>query len=74
MKRRKIILFFLLSFIGGFVALVLLYKNFTIKSKGPLSWQEIYNDLNIFLLVSFVCAIFITFRHFVKNHSNKKNK
>ena len=66
MKMKKLIRFFLLSFVGGFISFVLLYKNFKIKSKGPLSWQEIYDDLHVFLLISFMGAIVLTFGYLSK--------
>jgi len=72
MKKRKLIRFFLLSFIGLLVLLVLSYKNFKIKSKGPLSWQEIYNDLHVFLIMSFVYAIFMTFSYYANKYGKKE--
>ena len=70
MKRRIIIRFFLF-FIGWFVALTLLQNNFEIRGRGPLSWQEIYDDLHIFLVVSCWSAILCTFSYFVNKHDKK---
>ena len=73
MKKQKLISFFLLSFIGCFVCFVLLYKNFTIgRNTEPLSWQEIYDKLHVFLLMSFVGAIVFTFRFFAEKYNKKK--
>ena len=74
MKKRKILLFFLLSFISWFIAFVLSYNNFTIKGKGPLSWQEIYDDLHKFLVMSLFGAISFTFCYIVKKYDNKEGK
>ena len=71
MKKQKIIIFFLLSFVGEFIAFVLLYKNFRIKSKGPLTWQEIYDDLHVFLLISFLGSIIFTFSYFFNKYEKK---
>ena len=72
MKKRIIIRFFLLSFFGWFIAFVLLYKNFEIRGKGPLSWQEIYDDLHIFFVMSCWGAILLTFGYFVNKYGKKE--
>ena len=71
MKKRIIIRFFLLSFIGCFVAFVLLYKNLEIRGKGHLSWQEIYDDLHIFFVISCWGAILFTFSYFLNKYEKK---
>ena len=73
MKRRKIILLFLLIYIGSLVSFILLYKNFTIGSKGSLSWQEIYDTFHVFLIACFFPAIFLAFKIFAGKYTNKKD-
>jgi len=74
MKKRKIILLFLLTYIGSVVSFVLLYKNFTIGSKGPLCWQEIYDTFHIFLIACFFPAIFFTFKIYADKYGKKEKK
>jgi hypothetical protein len=72
MKKYNIFFTFLLGYIGSFILCVLIYKNFSIGNHGPFSWREIYDNLQAFLVASFVGAIFITFEYFIKKYKNEK--
>ena len=72
MKNHNIILFFLLSFIGWFVVFVLLHRFSSSRGMGPYSWQEIYDDLHIYLLMAFGGAVFFTLCYLVDKYEKKK--
>ena len=74
MKTHKIILFFLLSFIGWFVIFVLSHKYASPFGMGPYSWQEIYDDLHVYFLMAFGGAIGFTLCYIVKKYDNKEGK
>ena len=74
MKKRKIILLFLFIYICVLIFMIVSYKIFTIKSKGPLSWQEIYDTFHVFLIACFCPALFLTFKIYADKYGNKKDK
>ena len=74
MGKHKLIKFFLLSFIGWFVAYVLLHRYGSPRGMGPYSWQEIYDDLYVYLLMGLGGAILLTFGYYSSKYGNKKEK
>ena len=71
MKKKKIILTFLFSFIGWFVGFVFLLKTGSSRGIGPLSWQKIYDDLYIILLISFFVSIVFSIGYLIIIYENK---
>ena len=39
---------------------------------GPFSWQEIYNDIHVYILMALGGAIFLTLKYVVDKYENKK--
>ena len=74
MKKHNVIFTFLLIFICWFIGFILLFKTGSSRGIGPLSWQEIYDDLHIFLLISFFMSIVFTFGYFAIKDENKNSK
>ena len=72
MKKHKLIRFFSLSFICWFVAYVLLHRYGSPRGMGPYSWQEIYDDLHVYLLMGLGGAILVTFGYFVNKYGKNK--
>ena len=66
MKKQKIILFFLLSLIGWFVFFVLAHKYASPRGMGPYTWQEIYDDLQVYFLMALCGAVAFTIGYLVK--------
>ena len=64
-SNKRLFLWFLFSFIGFFLFAVLTARFFASKGLPPQSWEEIYDDLWIYIFYSQIIAFIMTIRaHF----------
>ena len=72
MKKHKLIRFFLLSFIGWLVVFITGAKFGLSREMGPHNWQEIYDNVHVYLLMAFGGAIFLTLGYFVNKYGKEE--
>jgi hypothetical protein len=56
-KRKNNIISFVLNFLAFLSFIIVVRKKFTSKGIGPLSWQEIYDNLLFYVLWSLLFAV-----------------
>jgi len=61
-KNIRLLLWFILSLIGFFLLIVLTAHFFSSKGQPPQSWEEIYDDLWVYIIGSLLYAFIITIR------------
>jgi len=72
MKKYNLYLIFLLNFTGWSVVSILIAKFGLSRGIKPHSWQEIYSDIHLFLLISFFVASIFTFCSYAKRYKQSK--
>ena len=72
--KSKYILFFIASFFCSLFVFILCAKFGLSRGVGPLTWDEIYENLHKFLVASFVGAIVLTFGYFANKYGKKDEK
>ena len=60
--KNNTILIFLLSFIGWFIIFILTAKFFKVREVEPMSWEQIYDNLHLFMIIAFCGAIIFTIK------------
>ena len=61
-NKIRLLLWFLLSFIGVFTFEVITVHFWGVKGRPPKSWEEINEDLPLYIILSVIFALIMTIR------------